>query len=524
MPELKTRELYDEFGASGITRWGAKGIAQSMRQEALRELRGVRGLKLFREMRLNNPVIAAVFHAMEWTMRAMSFPVERVSDSPEDQEAGDYLESCFGDMSFSFDATLSFILDMWVQGFSILEIVYKKRLGQEPPKYTEDPAKSKYNDGLIGWRKWAPRPADSLSPGGEWQLDEAGGVQGIYQDIPGEKTSKFIPIEKLLLFRTTAAPRNNPRGRSLLRSMYWPHYFAKNIMEVEGIGIERDLAGLPVIYLGEGTSKGPGANTDYSKAKSLVVNIRRDEQEGIVIPHQKMNTEGVGMLVELLTTGGRRQFDTNQIVDRYNRLTAMTLLAQFLFLGMEQAGSYSLGVTHADLFSLMLTGWGRSICDVINRHAVPRLFALNPKFAGLEELPQLGYTQAGTPDLAGISEYVNKLVGANVLTYDQGIERHLRELAGFPEMIEEEEVTEKGDVRDAVLDAQRIATTATKLLELGSITPEQSNVMMGHAVSRLGAMGLLEKSWDPLEDPESEWEITEADIELARRTFGERVK
>jgi len=492
-----------------------------METESLRELRGSRGRKLYREMRLNNPVIAAVFHAMEWTMRALRFPVES-----EDEEAGEYLESCLEDMSFSFDATLSFILDMWVQGFSLLEIVYKKRLGNRPPKYCQEPAKSKYNDGLIGWRKWAPRPADSLSSGGEWQLDETGGVQGVYQDVPGKKVSEFIPMEKMLLFRTTVAPRNDPEGRSLLRGMYWPHYFAKNIMEIEGIGIERDLAGLPVVYLGEGTTKGTDSNSDYSKAKDLVVNIRRDEQEGIVVPHPKMTADGVGMLVELLTTGGRRQFDTGAIIDRYNRLTAMSVLAQFLFLGMERTGSYSLGVTHADLFSLALTGWARSICEIINRHAIPRLFALNPKFSGLEELPRLGYTQAGTPNLAEVSDYVNKLVGANVLTYDEGLEKHLRELAGFPEMMEREEVevTEKGSIRDAVLDAQRIAITATKLSELGSITSEQLSTMMGHAVGRLGETGLLEKAWEPLEDAEAGWEVTETDIELARKTFGERVK
>jgi hypothetical protein len=55
----------------------------------------------------------------------------------------------------------------------------------------------------------------------------------------------FIPIEKMLLFRTTVQ-RNNPEGRSMLRTAYRPWRNKKRIEEIEGVGIERDLAGLPM--------------------------------------------------------------------------------------------------------------------------------------------------------------------------------------------------------------------------------------------------------------------------------------
>ena len=42
-----------------------------------------------------------------------------------------------------------------------------------------------------------------------------------------------------------SARGDNPEGRSILRNAYFSWYFEKKIAEIEGIGIARDLAGLP---------------------------------------------------------------------------------------------------------------------------------------------------------------------------------------------------------------------------------------------------------------------------------------
>lgn len=57
--------------------------------------------------------------------------------------------------------------------------------------------------------------------------------------------------------------------------------------------------------------------------ETIVRNIRRDETEGVVLP--------AGYKLELLSSGGTRQFDTNAIVNRYDTRIAMTVLADFIF-------------------------------------------------------------------------------------------------------------------------------------------------------------------------------------------------
>src|SRR5690606_2491763 len=108
------------------------------------------------------------------------------------------------------------------------------------------------------------------------------------QVAPPSYNKVVIPMSKGLLFRTEIA-RDNPEGRSLLRNAYRPWYFKKRIEEIEGIGIERDLAGLPVLTPPENVDIWDPENVEAqrlrSRAESLVRNIRRDRSEGIVKPY-----------------------------------------------------------------------------------------------------------------------------------------------------------------------------------------------------------------------------------------------
>lgn len=56
--------------------------------------------------------------------------------------------------------------------------------------------------------------------------------------------------------------------------------------------------------------------------ENMVKSIRRDEMEGVVLP--------AGYELELLSSGGTRQFDTNAIINRYDTRIAMTVLADFI--------------------------------------------------------------------------------------------------------------------------------------------------------------------------------------------------
>lgn len=422
------RPSYTELGETGVRNWHS-----SVYSERLKELKGKKGKLLLREIRMNDPVIAAMFFGIGNAIKQATMRIQSASQKSDDVKCANFIESCFEDMSWSWSDQFTFVYDPTLeQGFSVLEVVYKKRLGRNPALYIDNPAESQYNDGMIGWRKWAPRPAESLVEGDEWIFDQSGGIKGIKQEIEFGKVRQ-IPIRKLLHFRTTVHPANNPEGVAIHRGAYLSWWNSMNIQELEGIGIERDLAGIPIVYLGSGTTIS-GPYSDFTMAKDLVVNLRQDEQAGIVIPHPKMTNDGKGMLVELLSSNSRRQYNTNDIINRYDKRKAMTTLAQFLMLGMEQGGgSYALARQQGDLFVLAITAWLQNFADIINRHAIPKLVEFNESsFLGITGFPKYIPGVVGIPDLEGLSNFVNRLVEKEVITPDPELERALRQTAGLP--------------------------------------------------------------------------------------------
>lgn len=544
-----TRVLpYREYGTTGISRWGGQ-----IYEEKLKELRGREGYAQYREMRRNDPVIGAVMFGIISALKDPDVEVIPASDSDEDRIAARFVETCIYDMSFSWADTLDLILNpLLEQGFALVEICYKRRLGQDAPAGVAGAHSSKFNDGRIGWRKWAPRPAESLAPGNEWIYDKNGGIQGINQqpETPGYATKPLrwvpgfrdvgtedqdyiysIPIEKLLHFRTSLYPANNPEGVSLLRSMYIPYWYSMNMQEIEGIGVERDLNGLPVMYLGEGTTLGDDSSSDFTIAKELVENIRTDEQAGVVIPHPKLGStgDGRGVLLELLSTQGRRQWDVGQIIERYDKRKAISVLAQFIMLGMDTSGSFSLGKVQSDLFMVAVKSFMKQIADVINRHAIPRLMAFN-YFPGTTGYPYIKFSPVGIPSLAELAEFVNKLVDKQVLIPDDDLERHLRQVADLPVPIqqfdeagraltsrarERQQVTEQArGAEETALVLRRMALSVDPLVQLGAMSYDEG-VSILHP--------LIEELKQKLGARQGKFTMEREELEKSRRPFTEVV-
>lgn len=411
---------FSEIGRTGLNRWGGH-----VHEEFLRELQGSQGTKAYREMSNNDAVVGALLFASQYLARQVTWAVPPKSEDPQDKERADFIWGALNDMSFSWTDTLAEILSMLVYGWSWFEIVLKTRQGDNP-----DPAKrSKFGDNKIGWRKWAVRSQDSLF---QWVFDDDGGIQAMVQVTPPDFSTFTIPIQKSLLFRTTVN-KNNPEGFSILRRAYRSWYFKKRIEEIEGIGIERDLAGLPLLIPPEGVDlfnpADPAAVALLNKAEKLVRNIRRDEQEGIVLPH--------GWEIKLMTTGGRRQFDTNQIVNRYDQRIAMAALADFILLGHEKVGSFALSDSKTHLFSVALGSFLDIIADIVNTHAIPQLLRLNGE--PVDNAPELVHGDIESADLTGVSDFVQKLSNAGLDFTDPAMERHLRDVANFPERVEDDD-------------------------------------------------------------------------------------
>lgn len=399
------------------------------RLEFLPQLRGRRGSEIYREMARNDAIVSAILFEIVMLLRRVEWTVEPTSSADNgevtdaDIERADFLQTCMDDMSCSWEEVIADALTMLPFGFSALELVYKRRESTDMTAPAD--RRTRFPDGKVGWRKMVLIPQATVQ---DFQVDEYGGIQAITQGGLYGADRVDIPIEKLLLFRTD---RNTPRGESVLRGAVESWYYRKRIRESEGIGLERDLAGLPVIY----------AQPDYlqkwqSDLRNIVQNIRNDEQAGVLLPDIRDEHGNRVVNLELLASAGNRLFDTDKIIARYTREIAMSLLQDTLLLGHEKVGTQALAREKRDLSDTALQAWLNDLAAVFNDHAVPRLFALNGE--ALDNLPRLVPGDLHPTDVSEFAVAMKDIAGAGfMLAGDPEVEAFVRRRLGLPAMQEE---------------------------------------------------------------------------------------
>lgn len=398
------KAAWAEIGKTGL-KWSYGYVSE----EFLTSLQGSKGLKIYREMSDNDSIVGACLFAIKQILRESRWAVRSGDEADAACNAdAKFLEDNMASMTHSWTEFISDILSMLIYGWSYFEQVFEFRK----------------RDNKVVWKKIAHRKQSSME---RWEIDDVGEVVGLWQRPAPDYKLIYLPMKKSLLFRTESAG-NNPEGRSILRNAYRAWYFKKNIEEIEGIGIERDLAGLPILKPPENFKM--DSDSDETKvalkwAKDIVSSIRRDEQDGILLPF--------GWEFELVGSPGKRQFDTTTTVNRYNKEIAVTVLAQFVMLGMERTGSYALAKEQTDMFYLCLEGWADAIATSFNRQAIPTLFGLNGVSAEMRPLPYVVHTNIHRYSLRDLAYYVSSLAKDDCLVVDDDIKNYLKQYARLSE-------------------------------------------------------------------------------------------
>jgi hypothetical protein len=403
-----------EIGATGLVQFSGR-----IQEDFLREMRGIEGYKRFQEMRLNSPVVGSLLLAirmpilsMEWTFAADD------ENDPRLEIANASLEN----MSYSIKDHITEALSFLPFGYYPFEIVYERG-----------------EDGRMLWHKFAPRGQDTVT---RWQFSDNGSIEGFYQRV-NYTQEVFIPIEKTLLYRINVE-RNNPEGRSLLRTAWTSYYYAKYISQSEAIGIERGMDGFPVITLPEGASTDEDdADSDAAKAATVVRNIRNDEQAGVVLPF--------GWTIDLLAPGAQSRLDADKVIRRYESRILMSALAQFLNLGQENVGSLALSSDQTDFFAMAINATADVISDAITKYALPRLMKLNGYDA---EGLRLTHTPATKDDLAQLGTTLSQLAPFINITAEDEV--WIRQMLRMPERAVEDiqaDMDEKAAVKEAMQEA-----------------------------------------------------------------------
>lgn len=421
------------IGDSGLKIYGGY-----LNEEFVRDLSGDKAMRVYREMESNDPIVRAVLYAITTLITGAEWSWKAADDSDEAEQAKLFMEQVFDDMETPFSDVIAEACTMFAYGFAPCEITYKIRLGDTTAR---EALSSKFADGRYGLKSIALRGQNTVS---RWEVDkDTGEVLGLWQ-MTTHKGLVFIPMDKLVNFRTTSV-KNNPQGASILRGMWRSWFFKVKFEEMEGIAIERETAGIPKAVIPMqffDPNAPPEDKAVLATYQRLVSQIRTDQQQGIVLPsdvftnEQGQPTGARKFDISLMTSGGTRAIDIGGVIDRKAREMATSVLMDFLFLGQGSSGSWALSSDKTDLAAQATGTFIKRIKDAINTHVVGRLWKLNAFDPKLQ--PKIEHGDLEKPELDKLSALITTFTGAGAqLFVTQDDQNWARKMAGMPPAPEE---------------------------------------------------------------------------------------
>ena len=251
-----------------------------------------------------------------------------------------------------------------------------------------------------------------------WTVDEIkvaddGGLVELRQYLPGTTP---VPVSELVWY-TNEREGSNWRGLSLLRACYRPWLLKDRLQRVGVLSIERNGMGVPT-YTAPPREfaedpEGRLAAADIEAGLAIAKGVRSGEAAGASIANgAKLDLQGVSGTLP----------DSTILIKYFDEQMARSFLGHFLNLGTE-TGSWALGSTFADFFTLSLQAKAGDVADIVTQHVIEDLVDVN--FGPDEPAPRLVFDEIGAQSQATV-EALKLLHDAGLLDEDETLKQFLR--------------------------------------------------------------------------------------------------
>lgn len=418
-----------ESGTTGLTVSNKKII-----EEANRLFRYPTFIKVVNEMK-NDATVASCLLAYKTLIGRVEWDVKYpVGATDVQKERAEFIESCMKDMEHSWGSFITEVSSYLEYGFAIHEKVFRRRLRVNG---------SRYNDGLVGWKKLAPRSQSTIC---NWVFSDNGReLLSVEQDLSGisssarfvmanSGTSKVsIPRNKILLFSCDST-RENPEGRSLLKGAYTAYKKLNLLQDQLMIGVARDLGGVPCFGVHPRYLDPNASEEDKAVAESfrqIGENLTTGSQGSVVMPllYDPESKQPI-FKMELLESKGGKAYDVPAICKQLQDDIASAMSCSILRLTGNSPDNYSVGTGKTNLMALHLAYRLKEIANVINNDLIPQTFALNGWTD--TEFPEIVFGDFDRPAMEEFSKMLQRVSSVGLVEFDRDVANMVREYIGVP--------------------------------------------------------------------------------------------
>lgn len=405
-------------------------------EECAWELRWPHAVQTFKKMSKDGTISPAL-NLVEMMIARVPWTVKIPEGYEEELKSkANFLSQCKEDMDHSWNHFIKEVVSFNRYGFDIQEKVYRRRFKSNG---------SKYDDGLIGIKKLPQRSQDSVV-GWEWENDgrDLSGVwQAVVKPTGLEQSTYFgqdsiygdkvkIPRKKFLLFRA-GSQKDDPTGQSPLVGAWESWKYKKAFEESEAIGVSQDMQGFKVLYLPPrymDPNASPEDKAVYEYYKKMMRNAAVAEQSGFILPMVQNADGNKEFSFEIVSVTGQKAFDTSAIISRYAQEILTCLFADFLSLGNNGSGSFSLAESKVSVAEMAIEAKLIEIKDQLNHDLIPQLFALNGWDTTVT--PYFDFGKLAQQDLDVLSKFIQRVASVGLMSQDADTINWIADQAGMP--------------------------------------------------------------------------------------------
>lgn len=409
-------------------------------EEANRAFRFPAFLKTVSEMR-NDPTIAAALNVYRMMINRVDWTVKPPKDASEtEKKRAEFVASCMEDMEGTWSQFISEVVTYIEYGFSVQEKVYRRRLDRNG---------SKFNDGLIGIRKIAPRSQDTIR---HWNFSKDGReLLSIGQSLINlENGARYIAnasakdgvIEidrsKFLLFSVDSV-KGNPEGKSLLKNVYLPYKQLTMLKDQLLLGVSKDMAAVPIVYLPPDlmdANATPEKQAAYQAYQRLVDNVANGTQKGMILPMMYDELGKPMFEFKLMEAKANSKFDIPGIIEKLQEDIFVALNCDVIKTTGE--GNFAVGEAKTNLLALAIEHRLNEIRDVLNNDLIRQLYSLNGW--AVDRMCTFEYGDILDMDMEAFSKYVQRIGAVGMIEVDRPWLNKIRHVAKVDPLADDAEV------------------------------------------------------------------------------------
>lgn len=391
--------------------------------EKVPELQWPRNIEVYDQMRRTDAQVISVLRAVQLPIRRTTWRIDPASAAPEVVEfvAANLGLPVLGQDAvarprtgdrFSWPEHLQLALTCLAFGHSVFEQQYRIERDENgvPRAYLRK----------LGWR-----PPKTIS-----RIDVApdGGLIAIEQAVAGTDKHR-MEVGRLVVY-VNEREGGNWLGQSMLRPAYKYWILKDRMLRTQAQTIDRNGMGVPVVKAPE-MPKDIYDPVEYTKRQDAEI------KRGLKIAQMFRSGRQAGASIansadiKLLGVEGTLP-DAEKPIRYYDEQIGRAALTHFLSLGGDNStGSYALGDTFADFFTLSLQTIALSIADTATKHIVEDLVDIN--FGTGTPAPRIVFDEIGSQQRITAAA-LKDLVDSGVITSDENLERFARQTYNLPEL------------------------------------------------------------------------------------------